>query len=197
VILEEDLGVNPEPVSKRIFHYNDQGQLLEEIFNWQNSPARYVYEYNKSGRPRSIETITGSIPASTEDVYGRCGDCGVFPGKTTYRYNDDGLLTEERVIQPGNQLIRLSEYAYDGHRHHTREWIYSADPSGKSARDVRLHIDGEDLLFDATNGLRSISYTYDSHGNWIKATETRLSSDRDLNSKRIVDSITSRAIEYY
>ncbi len=197
VTLEEDLEVNPEPVSKRIFHYNDQGQLLEEIFNWQNSRARYVYEYDNSGRPRSIETITGSIPRSTENVYGRCGDCGLFPGKTTYRYNDDGLLMEERVIQPENKLTRLSEYAYDSHRHHTREWVYSADPSDKSARDGRLHIDGEDLLFNATNGLRSTSYLYDSHGNWIKAAETHLSSDRDLNSNRIVDSITYRAIEYY
>jgi len=54
----------------------------------------------------------------------------------------------------------------------------------------------EDLLFDRTNGLRSTSYTYDSRGNWIKAVVTRLSSDRDLNSNRIIDSVTYRIIKY-
>jgi hypothetical protein len=80
----------------------------------------------------------------------------VFPGKRTYRYNDDGLLTEERVIQPENNLIRLSQYAYDSHGYHTREWVYSVDPLSQYARDVKVRVDGEDLLFDGTNGLPSI-----------------------------------------
>lgn len=197
VVLEQDLGAGPNPASKRIFRYNDKGQLLEEIFNHADGPARYVYKYDERGRRLSIETITGAIPAPPENVYGRCGDCGVFPGKTTYRYNERGLLTEERIIQPGNKLIRLSAYAYDSHGNHTREWVYNADPSSKSARNVRLQVGGEDLLFDGTNGLRSTSYAYDSHGNWIRAVETHLSSERDLNSARVVDSITYRAIEYY
>jgi hypothetical protein len=180
-VIEEDLGTNPEAVSKRIFRYNDKGQRIEDSFEWEGAPARQVYEYDERGRLRSFETITGAIPAPIGNVYGLCGDCGLFPGKTTYRYNDEGLLTEERVIQPGNKLIRLSEYAYDSHGRHTRAWVYSSDPSGTYSR--------EDLLFDRSNGLRSTSYTYDSHGNWVKAVETRLSSDRDLNSDRIVDSV--------
>jgi hypothetical protein len=194
IIREEDLGVNhsgvnPGPASKRSFRYNDKGQRIEDSFEWEGAPARQIYEYDERGRLRSSETITGAIPAPTGNSYGLCGDCGLFPGKTTYRYNDEGLLTEERVIQPGNKLIRLSEYAYDSHGRHTREWVYSSDPSGTYPR--------KDLLFDRTNGLRSTSYTDDSHGNWIKAVETHLSSDRDSNSDRIIDSITYRKIEYY
>jgi hypothetical protein len=68
---------------------------------------------------------------------------------------------------------------------------------GNYARDVKVRVNGEDLLFDGTNGLRSISYTYDSHGNWIKAVETGLSSDRDSHSGRIIHAVTYRAIHYY
>lgn len=79
------------------------------------------------------------------NAYGLCGDCGVFPARTTYRYNDDGLLTEKRVIQPGNKLIRLGQYAYDRRGRHTQEWVYGSD---RYARDIKARVDG-------TNGLRS------------------------------------------
>ncbi len=197
IVQEESRNVNPESESKKIFRYNSNGQQIEEIFDSEDKPARYGTTYDERGRPRSIETITGPISTTAGNDYGLCNDCGVFPGKRTFRYNDDGLLIEERVIQPGNNLIRLSQYAYDSHGHHTQEWVYSLDPLSKYARNVRVRVDGEDLLFDGTNGLPSISYTYDSRGNWIKAVQTALSSNRDLHSGRIIYSVTYRAIQYH
>ena len=196
VIRQEIRNMIPESVSTKIFRYNEKGQRLETFLDWEDGPAHYVYEYDEHGRLSSVETISGPIPAHMGNGYGFCDDCGVFPGKTTFRHDNRGLLTEERVIQPGNKLIRLSEYAYDARGHHVREWVYSTNPSGGHPSEIKLRVGDEDLLFDRTNGLRSTSYTYDSRGNWIKAVVTRLSSDRDLNSNRIIDSVTYRIIKY-
>ena len=194
LIHEEIRNINPDTESKETFRNNDAGQRIEAFYG-EGESARYIYAYDEHGR-LSSETVTGPIPTRTGNAHGFCGDCGAFLGKTTYRYDDNGLITEERTIQPGNILVGLSRYAYDGHGNHTRLWVYRANPSDKRPSKFRAQVDGEDLLFNWTNGLRSISYTYDSHGNWIKAVETQLSSNIDADSGRVISSITYRSIRY-
>lgn len=64
------------------------------------------------------------------------------------------------------------------------------------AEEIPFLVDGRLETFGTSNCLRSFAYTYDSHGNWIKAVETQLSDPDEPASEREVIAITYRVIGY-
>jgi hypothetical protein len=140
---------------------------------------RYVYD--EEGRPISYRQSSGSSPERT------------WTGG--YSYWPSGLIKEEWQLDEKGLPTKYSWYAYDKHKRYTQEWIYTPAVKG-NPENLVLVVDGQLRGFGHTNGLPIVTYTYDAHGNWVKAIETRLSSPGDPSSKRELTSILYRQIEY-
>ncbi len=196
VLSEESSDKSNGRAWKTSYRYNEQGKVIEEIAHSPEGKVRYVSTYDKQGRLSSTETITEKAPsAPLGNLYGLCDDCGVFPGKSIFRYDEKGLIVEEQMIQPSDHLVRLGRYKYDKHGHHTKEWVYQSNSSDLHPQKSEVRVDGRDVSFGWTNGLPVTAYSYDSRGNWIKAVVKRGSSD-DSNSEPRRSATTYRVIDY-
>ena len=170
VLSEESSDKSNGRAWKTSYRYNDQGKVIEEIAHLPEGSARYLSTYDQKGRLSSRETITDKeLTPGLGNEYGLCDDCGVFPGKSIFRYDEKGLIIEEQMIQPPDHLVRLSRYKYDKHGHHTEEWVYQANSSDLHPKKIEVQVDGKNVSFGWTNGLSVTAYSYDSRGNWIKA----------------------------
>lgn len=106
------------------------------------------------------------------------------------------MITEQRDFRSSDVLVKLSRYEYDKRGHHTKEWVYELRPESTGHGRFKVDVDGREFMFDRTNGLPSTVYTYDSHGNWVKAVVTRISEDGTESSRRVTER-TYRKVEYY
>lgn len=193
LISAESLGAELAAVSKQIYSYNTRGQKTEEVFLSDTNAERHVFTYRQDGRLSSAETIVQNPPPGAS-AYGLCSDCGPYPGKTLFYYNRKGLLEEEQTIQPPDRIVKLSRYRYDTHGRRTQEWVYEAHASSKTPPIATLKVNGRSVSFTRTNGLPTAVYTYDAHGNWIKAVITESSS---ASSRSESPEILRRKIVYY
>lgn len=111
----ENRGQGPGSRWSREYRYDARGNLTD-TFSYQQGvlEAHWVYRYDERNRRISSQTMVAD-PNQDQQVYGRCSDCGLSSGETTYRYDDNNRLTEERVFQPGMKLLRIERYAYDAH----------------------------------------------------------------------------------
>ena len=189
-------GRNGGVFSADFFRYDQAGRVIERTIRSPAGTTLYRFSYEQQGRVQSVETIPQNpAPPESANLYGICGDCGPFPGRTITHYDDRGRILEIQVIQPPDKLIQLSRYAYDAQGHHTEDWTYYQNPSQDHPLAITLQLDGKNVSFDRSNGLPSTTYTYDSHGNWIKAVVTTISS-AEPNARRI-SAVTHRSLKYY
>ena len=196
VLSEESSDKSNGRAWKTAYRYSDQGKVIEEIVQSPEGSARYLSTYDQKGRLSSTETITEKeFTPGLGNEYGLCGDCGVFPGKTMFRYNEKGLIIEEQAIQPPDHLVRLSRYKYDQHGHHTEEWVYQANSSDPQSQKIEVRVDGRDVSFGWTNDLPVTVYRYDARGNWIRAEVTRTPFGVASSDPR-TRSVTYRFIDY-
>lgn len=163
------------------FKYDDRGRLIERSSGQGETKTVLRYVYDEEGRPISYRQNYGPSPERT------------WTGG--YSYWPSGLIKEEWQLDEQGLPTKYSSYAYDEHKHYTQEWIYTRDLKDEPENFVVL-VDGHLRGFRNSNGLPTIAYTYDAHGNWVKAIETRLSSPADPGSEREVTSIIYRQIEY-
>lgn len=163
------------------FKYDDRGRLIERISGRSETRTVFRYEYDEEGRPISYRQIYGSSPERTWT-----GGYSYWPG---------GLIKEEWQLHQQGLPTKYSSYAYDDYKHYRQEWIYTRALKDEPENFV-LIVDGHVRTFGQSNGLPVITYTYDAHGNWVKAIETRLSSPAHPGSEREVTSIIYRQIEY-
>lgn len=197
VLREESSDVSTGRATETTYWYNGRGQEVKKLFRSPENSVLYLSTYDGEGRLSAFQTIVGNPPpAELPSTYGLCSDCGEFSGKTIYRYDRKGLLSELQVIQPPDRIVQLRRCEYDEHGYRTRDWTYQVDVQPKAAPIVTLSVDGRTVSFGRTNGLPLTSYTYDAHENWIKAVVTVLASDR-LDSKRRVSEVLVRTITYY
>lgn len=76
--------------------------------------AHWIYRYDERKRRVSSQMVVAD-PKNDQQVYGRCSDCDLSPGETTYQCDENNRVTEERMFQPGMKLVRLEKYLYDAH----------------------------------------------------------------------------------
>ncbi len=76
--------------------------------------AHWIYKYDERNRLISSRTIVADAQKD-QPFYGKCFDCGLSSGETTYQYDDAGQLTEMRFFQPDRKLVRVESYPYDAH----------------------------------------------------------------------------------
>jgi hypothetical protein len=179
----------------RAYRYDAQGNQTD-MFSYQQSAleAHWIWTYDERRRLTSSQLIVAD-PAKDQHAYGFCGDCGLSSGRTICNYDSNDRITEERVFQPDDKLVRLNSYKYDDHGNRTREWVYEFGPSGVNQQKTTLKLDGTEYVATWSNGLPTSTFSYDSHGNWIK----KVSSSRTAapDAKAQITSITYRVIEYY
>jgi hypothetical protein len=175
--------------------YDAEGNQTD-MFSYQQGviEAHWVWAYDERGRLTSVQ-ITVADPAKDLHAYGFCGDCGLSSGRTVYKYDHTGRITEERVFQPGDRLVGLSRYNYDSHGNRTREQVYNFGSSGVSRQQMTLKVDGLDYVATWTNGLPASTFSYDSHGNWIRKVSVNQADPADAKAQ--ITSTTYRVIEYY
>jgi YD repeat-containing protein len=168
--------------------YDLQRRLVEETSGVGESRSTYLYTYDEQGRPLSKRLLVGSSQQSTW-VNG-------------FSYWPNGLIKEEWLFRPPPSQpgldppgLTFQSYAYDEHDHLTQEWVYRQTRED-SAKKFLIPVDNRLETFGASNGLPLFTYTYDSHGNWIKAVETQVSEADEPASEREVTAITYRQIEY-
>jgi YD repeat-containing protein len=179
-LLSERTGGNG-PGDTTYLKYDDRGRLIERISGQGEARTVLRYTYDEEGRPISYLHVIGSSPERT------------WTGG--YSYWPSGLIKEAWTLDEHGVPTKYSSYAYDERKHHRQEWVYTRAVNDRPENFVVL-VDGHLTAFGETNGLPLITYTYDAHGNWVKAIETRLSSPSDPSSEREVTSITYRQIEY-
>jgi hypothetical protein len=99
----------------REYRYDSRSNRTE-MFSYQQGmlEAHWIYRYDERNRLISSQTIVAD-PKKDQQVYGKCFDCGLSSGETTYKYNDTGQLAEERVFQPGGNLVSIKKHFYDAH----------------------------------------------------------------------------------
>jgi len=177
----------------REHRYDAQGNQTDMFSYQQGVPeAHWVWTYGERRRLTSSQVIV-SDPAKDQHLYGFCGDCGLSSGKGTYKYDNSDRIIEERAFQPGDELVRLNRYSYDDHGNRTREWVYKFGPPQASRQKTIEKLDGIEQAPTWNNGLPTNTFSYDSHGNWIKKVSTRETGS--LDAKAPITSIAYRVIE--
>ena len=179
----------------REHRYDAQGNHTNMLSYQQGVlEARWVWTYDERRRLISSQVIV-SDPAKDQHTYGFCGDCGLSAGRTIYTYDSNGRITEERVLQPGDKLVGLERYSYDAHGNRTREWVYQFGSTDASQQKTAVKLDGAEQLATWTNGLPTNTFSYDSHGNWIK--KITITQTGATAAEARITSLTYRQIEYY
>jgi hypothetical protein len=122
----------------REYKYDTRGNQTD-LLSYQQGvfEAHSVYQYDERNRLISSQTIVAN-PQKDHRVYGKCFDCGLSSGETTYQYNEIGQLMEERVFQPGGELVSAKKYLYDafGNRLPSPDHTYLSDPHGNWIEEI-------------------------------------------------------------
>ncbi len=120
-------------------HQYDARGTETDMFSYQQGvlEAHWIFKYDERNRRISSQTIVAD-PQKDPQAYGRCFDCGLSSGETTYKYDDANRVREERMFQPGNKLINVHLYPYDEHgsRLASPDSIYSYDSQGNWVKEV-------------------------------------------------------------
>ena len=143
-----------------IYIYQDkvlmEKQMISEIFPSLNRTIKYKYDSNG----RIIEEFGGFVPYISQKKYDDKGNIVelksyrkdmVLLWEHHYKYNNKGILIEERAASIGDDYIEMVyKYEYDNRLNITKKQIFN------------INADLEKSL--------QFSYQYDKHGNWIGKT---------------------------
>jgi len=144
--------------------------------------AKNVYTYSDSGR--LLKRDLGGME-ETYDENGRRLSFSLGPVLTTYSYDDQGHMIEQRVSEPTGPMllsggVHRSVFKYDAHGNETERNVYG--PDGRLMLQYTWH------------------YDYDSYGNWIKCVEKEevFNSHKDLPDA-VLQIVTTRhrTISYF
>ena len=141
--------------SSREHRYDERGNETEVVSYQQGvMEARWLYGYDERNRLISSETVVAD-PKKDQRLYGRCSDCGLSSGKTTYSYNQAGQLIEERLFQPSGELVSVNRHFYDergkpleapdrsfrndSHGNWVESTVRSKGPSGNQYRTIEYY----------------------------------------------------------
>jgi antitoxin component YwqK of YwqJK toxin-antitoxin module len=213
------------PLERTIYTYDLQGKLTAEVsYNSDGSLSRKtVHTHDSQGRKQETSSYepTGSLSSKTTYTY---DDEGKLIEEVSYNsfgllhtrlftYDDKGNLTEEEVYGPGGDFKYRSEHTYDdqGRRMATTNY---------DTRDPALGIEKTVETYDANGNIlelttyytekvgdeedrpipppakRVYTYEFDTHGNWIKQTQTLCTAE---TGKPVCEPsmVTYRTITYY
>lgn len=174
-------STNNGPVDHR-YRYDPRGRLMEEITGDGENRNTVLYTYDEAGRQLSKSTFAGPSPRRPSWQDG-------------FSYWPNGYIKEEWRLNWQGAATSFESYAYDGHDHLTQNWVYNPGRNDQPQKFLAI-VDGHIQTFGGSNGLLLITYTYDSHGNWVKAVESKLSVASEPASKRGVTAILYQQIEY-
>ena len=122
----------------REYRYDARGNQTD-MFSYQQGllEAHWIHKYDERNRLISSETIVADSQKD-QQVYGKCFDCGLSSGETTYTYDDSGHVTEERIFQPGNKLVSVQGHLYDAHGNPlpSADTVYLYDPHGNWIKEI-------------------------------------------------------------
>jgi hypothetical protein len=172
--------------------YNAAGQLVRASSVQTGAHAVYdaiwVYAYDDQNRKASVTITTPNRGSGVVCVH--CPE----PGRTTYAYVSRDRATEEITYDTAGKVTKVFRSAYDEFGNPTQLDVVSMDGSG---RDIgTIVVDGKPFTVRWSNGLRHITYSYDSHGNWTQAEETTVPSF-NVNGPRTLSLTNFRTIKYY
>lgn len=195
LLRESTSGAQPGGDHGRTYLYTASGHP-SELTSTNSGVLEYrdQWTYNEWGQLTASERLVPKLPADGVNLFGSCDDCGLYPGRATFRYDEAGRLSERSWFQ-GDTLVRWDHFSYDASGNEVEAWVYEIDLAGTPAPGMTLTVGGKDYPVKWFNGLPSTSYTYDGQGNWIKAvTYGRAGS---LESKPQPSEVHYRVIEYY
>jgi YD repeat-containing protein len=129
-----DYGENNQFLTKTTFTYNDEGKLVQSVQRTEsgNLINSVLYEYDASGNRTLLQnshhqqktTYDDQNRVVIEETINRSNN--LVEGFTEYKYDDDGLLIEERTFEMGESYplepmvfgrtksnFRLTRYEYE------------------------------------------------------------------------------------
>ena len=185
----------------RSWHYDKNGNLIDEVIGSNHR----LYSHDSKGNrleKRNPNIIMGGAPDPTDFNNQVRADDGSLLYKWILKYDTQGNRTEEDIYLGDRELSTRYVYAYDvkGHRIETKRydsqgsvthrWVYNYDTDGKIKEQIEYE--------GGTPGIstRFYDYQFDSRGNWIKATISKLVKKKGLSSFEPVE-VAYRVITYY
>jgi len=136
----------------RDYQYDARGNQTDMLLYQQGVlEAHWKSTYDERNRRIAVQTIVADTKKD-QQVYGKCSNCGLSSGVTTYKYDDAGQVIEQRKFQLGDKLVSVERYLYDAHRNRL--------PSAESTYLTNLTVTGFkrrrralQLLTSVTGGL--------------------------------------------
>ncbi|MCF0136905.1 MAG: hypothetical protein HUJ66_00910 [Oscillospiraceae bacterium] len=162
VTKEMRMGVNNAPEGYYTNEYDGNGRLSLRVSYAALGPDEYAEEYRVSYE-YDDKGLLVSEKRSAE---------GVLLSVTDYEYNEDSLLTGEKLYQGDSFLAAEYKYGYDGSGR--RISCQRSDYMENATMENRYTYDGNDLLVtdlicDSEGNVRErVDYTYDNSGNVLK-----------------------------
>lgn len=203
------------PAGLKINKYNENGQLTDEEYKDANdvTSSRVHNQYNAAGQISETRKFAAGQLVSTTvfsyDDHGRkssavttttnptrnlgCDHC-LQAGRVTYAYDSSGRITNEISYDADGQLLKITHSAFDEHGNPIELDAFQTSGSPQSIGAIKVK--GKPVSMKWSNGMRRITYTYDSHGNWTRADETTV-PQFDLSGPRTAFMTQTRTLEYY
>lgn len=185
----------------RNWSYDKNGNLIDEVIGGNHR----LYSHDSKGNrleKRNPKIIMGRPPDPSDFNNQMRTDDGSILHKWIPKYDTHGNRTEEEIYLGDRELLGRYVYVYDvkGHRIETKRydskaslshrWVYNYDTDGKISEQIEYE--------GGTAGIstRFYGYQFDSRGNWIKATTSKLVKKKGQSSFEPVE-VLYRVITYY
>jgi len=187
-------STQPGLSQETVYAYGPDGQVRELThFDAGILEYRSISTFDEAGQLADTETVLAEPIPAEMNAYGGCGDCGVYPGRSTFKHDSAGRITQQ-VCLVDDQAVRLDSFSYDKYGNPVNAWTYRFDPAKTPSPEASLEVNGKQYAIKWTNGLPTTTYRYDSHGNWIEATTYTRAS---LAERAQLASVKRRIIAYY
>ena len=195
--------------------YDAKGRMTEERYTAADDvplyTARYILDGNGRKKERGVYAPNETLRTKREFKYDTEENLiewsdydadGSLRSKNTYAYNDGKRVSERATFNGKGSMVDRWTYAYDENGNKKEETRYYADGSIDTRYVYTLDEKGnrvETSKYNAKDeavGKESHAYEFDSNGNWIKRTTTRLIDGAGKTGDEPVE-ITYRKIAYY
>lgn len=174
------------------------GSTSQTIFDYQHFPAKVILKVTQKNPDDYGEGICIYDSNGLMVEHNSYDKSGKATNKSTYEYDDKGRLKKFTDNEPGkhfsgftykyNEAGKLKERQFFVNQvlEEEEKTVYKYDEAGNLFREETY--DKRGTLLE----VNTISYKFDSVGNWIKKTETK----EDLEWKRVTTWITYQEITY-
>ncbi len=181
--------------------YDKKGNIVDEIIG----SSHRLYSYDSKGNrleKRNPNIILGGNPEPTDFNNQVRADDGSLLYKWIPKYDPSGNRIEESISLGEREVLHKFVYTYNSHGQRIEvryedtkgslihRWVYNYDADGKIKE--QLEYEGG----NASISRRAYDYEFDSTGNWIKATTSKLVTKKGQSSVEPVE-VVYRVITYY